>query len=164
MAERGVAFAVPPQAILIAIGIHALWGGNPVAVKFSLLVFPPLWTAFFRFTIAIVCILAWARIRGLRFWPSRNEWPVLLALSLLFTIQIATMNVGFDLTSGALGSVLIATNPIFASLFMHRFIAGNRLTTLRDPLSDMDLAAANGNPAVWTDGQPIIHVRMLNKS
>jgi drug/metabolite transporter (DMT)-like permease len=131
MADRGVALAVPPQAILIAIGIHALWGGNPVAVKFSLLVFPPLWTAFFRFTIAIVCIIVWARVRGLRFWPSRNEWPVLLALSLLFTIQIATMNAGFDLTSGAMGSVLIATNPIFAAMFAHLFIAGDRLTTLR---------------------------------
>ncbi len=131
MAERGIAFAVPPQAILIAIGIHSLWGGNVVAIKYSLLVFPPLWTAFFRFAIAIVCILVWARVRGLRFWPSRNEWPVLLLLALLFSIQIAAMNMGFDRTSGALGSVLNATNPIFAALFIPLMIAGNRLTMLR---------------------------------
>ena len=34
--------AVPVQAVVIAVLIHILWGGNPVAVKFSLLVFPPL--------------------------------------------------------------------------------------------------------------------------
>lgn len=131
MIDRGFALEVPLKAILIAIGIHALWGGNPVAVKFSLLVFPPLWTAFLRFAIAIVCILMWARIRGLRVWPSRNEWPALLVLTSLFSVQIATMNAGFDLTSGAMGSVLIATNPLFSALFMHLMLPGNRLTLLR---------------------------------
>ena len=53
--------AVPAQAIVISVLIHVLWGANPVAVKYSLLVFPPLWTAFFRFVIAIVCVGIWAK-------------------------------------------------------------------------------------------------------
>ena len=75
---------VPLRAILIAIVIHTLWGGNPVAVKFGLLVFPPMSSAFIRFALAIACIAVWAKVKRIRFWPRRNEWLVLLGLSVLF--------------------------------------------------------------------------------
>lgn len=120
--------SVPLRAVVISVFIHTLWGGNPVAVKFSLLVFPPMWTAFLRFVIAVLCIAAWARLNRIRFWPSRDEWPVLIGLGLLFTVQIAAMNIGFDLTTGAMASVLISTNPLFAALFAHYLFAGDRLT------------------------------------
>ena len=90
--------AVPLPAIAIAVLVHILWGGNPVAVKYSLLAFPPLWTAFFRFLIAIACVGIWAKMRGVPILPARHEWPALLFIGVLFTVQIATMNIGFDLT------------------------------------------------------------------
>lgn len=120
--------AVPMQAIVIALLIHILWGANPVAVKYSLLVFPPLWTAFFRFVIAIVCVAIWAKSIGVGIWPARHEWRVLSLIGVMFTVQIASMNIGFDLTSGSMGAVLIATNPIFAALFAHFLLAGDRLS------------------------------------
>jgi drug/metabolite transporter (DMT)-like permease len=119
------------QAIVIALLIHVLWGGNPVAVKYSLLVFPPLWTAFFRFAIAIVCVGIWAKMSGVPIWPARHEWRALLLIGVLFTVQIALMNIGFDLTSGSMGAVLIATNPIFAALFAHFLLAGDRLSVAK---------------------------------
>ena len=66
--------AIPVQAIVISVVIHSLWGGNPVAVKFGLLVFPPMWTAFLRFVLAIACIALWAWYRGIRIWPRRSEF------------------------------------------------------------------------------------------
>lgn len=123
--------AVPVQAIVIAMLIHILWGGNPVAVKFSLLVFPPLWTAFFRFAIAIVCVGIWAKMSGIAIWPAPGEWRPLALIAALFTVQIAAMNIGFDLTTGSMGAVLIATNPIFAALFAHFLIAGDRLSLVK---------------------------------
>jgi hypothetical protein len=123
--------AVPLQAIVIAVLIHILWGGNPVAVKYSLLVFPPLWTAFFRFAIAIVCVAIWAKMSGVSIWPARHEWRPLALIGTLFTVQIAAMNIGFDLTTGSMGAVLIATNPIFAALFAHILIAGDRLSAVK---------------------------------
>ncbi len=125
------AVAVPMQAIAIALLIHVLWGANPVAVKYSLLVFPPLWTAFFRFVIAIVCVAIWAKMIGVNIWPARHEWRALLFIGVMFTVQIAAMNIGFDLTSGSMGAVLIATNPIFAALFAHFLLAGDRLSVLK---------------------------------
>jgi len=123
--------AVPLQAIVIAVLIHILWGGNPVAVKYSLLVFPPLWTAFFRFAIAIVCVAIWAKMSGISIWPARHEWRPLALIGTLFTVQIAAMNIGFDLTTGSMGAILIATNPIFAALFAHFLIAGDRLSAAK---------------------------------
>jgi len=123
--------AVPAQAIVISVLIHILWGANPVAVKYSLLVFPPLWTAFFRFVIAIVCVGIWAKVSGVSVWPRPGEWRPLAFIGALFTVQIGLMNTGFDLTTGSMGAVLIATNPIFAALFAHFLIAGDRLSVVK---------------------------------
>jgi drug/metabolite transporter (DMT)-like permease len=127
-ASSRAVLAVPAQAIVISVLIHVLWGANPVAVKYSLLVFPPLWTAFFRFFIAILCVGIWAKLRGVAFWPRPGEWRPLAFIAALFTVQIGAMNIGFNLTTGSMGSVLIATNPIFAALFAHFLIAGDRLS------------------------------------
>lgn len=117
--------------ILVAVTIHFLWGGNPVAVKFSLEVFPPLWTGFLRFLVASCCVGIWAHFRGVGLWPSRHEWPALLLIGGLFAVQIALMNTGFDRTGAAMGSVLIATNPLFAVFFTHLLVAGDRLNARR---------------------------------
>lgn len=126
-----MALSVPLGAVLVSLVIHSLWGGNPVAVKFSLIAFPPLTTAFLRFAIGIACIALWARWRGVRLLPERGEWRPLWIVALLFAVQIASMNVGFHHTSGAMGSVLIATNPLFAVVFAHFLVAGDRMTAAR---------------------------------
>ncbi len=118
----------PLRAAALAVFIHTLWGANPVAVKYGLWVFPPLWTGFFRFLIAIACIAVWARGTGVPIWPRRGEWPALLWLGVLFTVQIAAMNIGFDHTTAAMGAVLIATNPLFASVFAHFMLDEDRLS------------------------------------
>ncbi len=123
-----MALAVPLGAVLVSIVIHSLWGGNPVAVKLSLAAFPPLTTAFLRFAIGIACIALWAHWRGVRLLPDKGEWRALWIVAVLFAMQIALMNVGFDHTSGAMGSVLIATNPLFAVTFAHFLVTGDRMT------------------------------------
>ncbi len=120
--------SVPLRAVVVAIVIHTLWGGNPVAVKLGLEVFPPMWSAFVRFTLGIACVSLWAWWRGIALWPARHEWRALIGLSLLFALQIGTMNIGFDLSSGAMSAILIATNPLFAALAAHYLIRGDRLT------------------------------------
>ena len=126
-----MALSVPLGAVLVSLAVHSLWGGNPVAVKLSLEAFPPLTTAFLRFAIGIACIALWARWRGVRLWPERGEWRALWIVAVLFAVQIALMNFGFDRTSGAMGSVLIATNPLFAVMFAHFIIAGDRMTAAK---------------------------------
>ena len=117
--------------IVLAVAVHSLWGGNAVAIKLSLEAFPPMWTAFLRFSIAVVCVALWAGFRGIPMRPKRSEWWWLVLLGIFFSIQIGVMNIGFQHTSGSIGSILMATNPIFAALWAHFLVAGDRLTRQR---------------------------------
>ena len=144
-----MALSVPLGAVLVSIVVHSLWGGNPVAVKFSLLAFPPLTTAFLRFAIGIACIALWAHWRGIGLRPEREEWRPLWILAVLFAAQIGLMNVGFDRTSGAMGSVLIATNPLFAVMFAHFLVAGDHMTVAK--ASGLAVAMAGTSLALLAD-------------
>lgn len=119
---------LPLKAVLVAIVLHTLWGGNPVAIKLALEAFPPVLNAFFRFVIGILCIAAWARLSHVQLWPKTGEWRGLFALSVLFAVQIALLNIGIDRTTGASASVLISAHPLFAALLAHLYIRDDRLT------------------------------------
>lgn len=140
--------------MLAALAIHTLWGGNPVAVKLGLEAFPPLWSGFLRFALGCLCVLAWARHARIPVLPVRGEWPALLALGALFTLQIALMNVGFGATTAANGAVLIAANPLFGVLFAHFLIPGDRVSAKRA----IGVAVAFGGVAlVLTRGAGLAH-------
>lgn len=117
--------------MLAALAIHTLWGGNPVAVKLGLEAFPPLWSGFLRFALGCLCVAAWARYARIPLMPERGEWAALIAISLLFTVQIWLMNVGFGATTAANGAVLISANPLFGVLFAHFLIPGDRVGVAR---------------------------------
>jgi drug/metabolite transporter (DMT)-like permease len=117
--------------VLAALAIHSLWGGNPVAVKLGLAAFPPLWSGFLRFVIGCACVYAWARYLRVPIRPERAEWPALLVIGALFTVQIAQMNYGFGATTAANGAVLISTNPLFGVLCAHFLVPGDRVGPAR---------------------------------
>jgi len=122
---------IPLPAIVAAVVIHILWGANPVAVKIGLEAFPVFWSAFLRFTLALICVFAWAKYKRIRLMPSRAEWRPLSILAAVFWIQIWSMNKGFDMSSGAISSVLLGTHPLFAAVFAHFWITGDKLRTGR---------------------------------
>lgn len=148
--------AVPWSAVLAAVAIHVLWGANVVAVKIGLIAIPPLWSAFWRFVLGALCIAAWARLRGVGLRPERGEWPALLLLGLFFTVQIAVMYVGIDLSSGAIAAILVSTNPLFASLLSHFFVPDDRV----GPLRAVGLAVAFGGICIIFvgGGQPFFEI------
>lgn len=123
--------SIPPRAIAAALLIHALWGGNPVAVKLGLAAFPPLWSGFLRFALGCACVALWAALARIPLRPPREEWPAMAVLGVLFTLQIALMNFGFAATTGTNSSVLISTNPLFGLLFAHFLIPGDRVRVVR---------------------------------
>ena len=119
------------MVVAVAVAMNCIWGGNPVAVKLSLEAFPPFWTAFLRFCLGIACVGVWARLAGIRLFPSAEEWKPFLGLSLLFGVQIWVMNVGFGLTTGVMGSVLNSVYPLVAALLGPLAVAGDRLDSIR---------------------------------
>lgn len=119
--------SIPTWAIFAALGIHTLWGANPVAVKLGLEAFPPLTSGFLRFAIGCMCVFLWARAMRVEILPRRDEWPGLAIIGLIFTLQIGLMNVGLDKTSATNGAVLISANPLFGVLFAHFIVPGDRV-------------------------------------
>ena len=126
-----MAWSIPARALLAALAIHTLWGGNPVAVKLGLELFPPFWSGFLRFVLGAACVALWALVARIPLWPTREEWPTYLWMGLLFTLQIAIMNIGFGATTAANSAVLIATNPLFGVLFAHFLVPGDRVRPAR---------------------------------
>lgn len=126
-----MSWSIPPRAVLAALAIHTLWGGNPVAVKLGLEVFPPLWSGFLRFALGATCVALWALVARIPLMPTREEWPTYLWLGVLFTLQIALLNTGFGATTAVNGAVLVSTNPLFGVLFAHFLVPGDRLRPAR---------------------------------
>lgn len=155
--SAGLPAGLPLTVIATALFIHTLWGANPVAVKFGLIAFPPWTSALLRFVIALVCVGIWAKMNGYRLTPQRHEWRGLGMLALLFVVQIISMNVGYGLSTGAMGAVLLATYPLFAAVFSRMILPSERLHTQRIAglllafsgavvvlLKDIDLTAVDG--------------------
>ncbi len=119
------------SAALLAIAVSISRGGNQVAIKFALAAVAPLWTAFARMSVSAIAVGIYARSAGIRLWPEPADRRQLVLLGVMYTSQIALLHWGADLTSPAYAVTLINTNPIFANLIAHFFIAADRLTPRR---------------------------------
>ena len=107
-----------------------LWGANPVAIKVGLADMPPLRLAWMRFVVGAVVVLGWAwatrRLRNVR--VDAGEIRPLAVLGLIFTAQVATMNVGTALTSAADSAILLNLYAVHTVVLSHFMIPGDRLT------------------------------------
>lgn len=117
----------------LALLVSIFWGANPVAIKIGLADAPPLKLAALRFLVGGSVILGWAaltgRLAGVRI--TRQEWRPLAVLGLLFTAQIATMNIGTSLTSAAHSAILLNLYAVHTVVLSHFLIPGDRLTPRR---------------------------------
>ncbi len=111
--------------------LAALWGGNPVAIKVGLDDAPPLRLGWMRIAIGGVVVLAWALASRQSLRVLRSEWLPLAALGLLFSTQLAFMNIGQDRTTVGHAAVITATFPLWTGLFAHFIVPGDRYTTMR---------------------------------
>ena len=120
---------LPGRVMAIALFLALLWGGLGPALKISLAGVPPLGVAWLRFATGMIAITLWAvLVERERIIPTRAEIPHLLALGVLFTCQIVTLNIGTRDTSAGHSSTLLSAYPLFVALFAHRLVPGDRLS------------------------------------
>jgi drug/metabolite transporter (DMT)-like permease len=139
------------SSALLALLVSALWGGNVVALKLSLTLFAPFWSAWWRMLLGVVTVGAWARTRRVALSPDPGEPRSLVVLGFLFTAQIALLNLGANLTSPAYAVVLLNSHPIFSNLLGHFVASEQRLSTIRV----MGLAVAFGGICYLSLGRPV---------
>ncbi len=110
-----------------------IWGANPVAIKLGLIDTPPLRLAAMRMILGGLVILVWAnatgRLGGIR--VARDEWRPLIVIGVLFAAQIATMNIGTDMTSAAHSAIILNLYAVHFVVLAHFMIPGDRLTLRR---------------------------------
>ena len=106
----------------------ALWGGNPVAVSFSVDTLPPVAVAGIRFAMATGFMFFWCRFEGAELRLRTGQvLPVSLAALGLF-LQIATFNIGVQLSNSSHASMMINTFVFWVVIIEHFFTRGDRLT------------------------------------
>ena len=98
-------------AALLVVLCCALWGGNSVAVKFTVAHIPPIGCAGIRFFLSVGLIALWCRIEGTSLRLTRQQiWPVVNNAFLLF-VQMAAFNWGTQHTHAGRASVFINVHP-----------------------------------------------------
>jgi drug/metabolite transporter (DMT)-like permease len=107
----------------------AIFGSNAVAIKISLSGLGPFTTAGLRFSIAALVIFLWAKITRRSFSIREGQLHQLLVVSLMFTVQLSLLYLGFSKTNASRGTLLINLQPFFVLFLAHYFIPGDRITT-----------------------------------
>ncbi len=130
-ASLAVTRPVTWQVGLFALLISFFWSGNIVSIKLGLAAIPPMWSAFWRMLVATAAVAAWARLRGSRVLPARGEARQFLALSVMYTVQIALFNLAVFYTSPAYAVILLNTHPVIVNLISHYYVREDRLTPAR---------------------------------
>ena len=156
LVTRRQAFSRNPSAIGIATAAVALlcsvlWGGNAVAIRFSIDDLPPIGMAGLRFALALVLMALWCRWRGIGYCVHRHQVPAIAIAGLLLFVQIALLNIGMQYTNSAHGTIFINTYPVFVAVFGWWLLSGESLSVRKlvgIAVAFVGMTVATGQPAL----------------
>jgi drug/metabolite transporter (DMT)-like permease len=83
------------KIIIFVILLALLWGGNSVSIKIGLQDIPPLALAGFRFLLGLLAVGCWSVTQRIRIAMNSGEFVPLTCLSVIFLLQIISLNVVF---------------------------------------------------------------------
>ncbi len=116
------------RSSLYAAFLCMLFGGNAVAIKFSLSGLGAFTAAGSRFTIAAFVIFLWAMFKKQSLKINKKQMLQLFVLSQFFIIQSAFLYMGLTMTSASHGVLIINLSPFFVLFLAHFFIPGDDIT------------------------------------
>lgn len=116
------------RIILALAAVYTIWGSTYLAIRYSLVDFPPFLMAGSRFVIAGAVLGAFALLRG-NAWPTRRQWRNGFILGfLLFVVGNGGVVFAEQWIASSLVATAVASMPIFATVFGYFF--GRELTRL----------------------------------
>jgi drug/metabolite transporter (DMT)-like permease len=114
-------------AIALMVLLCASWGLQQVAIKVAASGVSPVMQAGIRSIIAVVLVLAWARLRGIELATRDGTlWNGLLC-GALFGAEFIFIYRGLEFTTASRMVVFIYLAPCFTALGVHFFVKGERL-------------------------------------
>ncbi len=145
------------RAVLLTLLTVVLWGGNPVATRFSIDALPPITVAGLRFLMATVVMIAWCRIERVSFRVQPHQWrPILIAGTLLF-LQITTFTFGAAWTSSSHASLFVNTFVFWVVGLEHFFLHTDRMTGAK--LGGLIVAAVGVAALLWPSSSAVAIVQ-----
>ena len=119
-------------ALVVWLGLCAIWGSTWLAIKLGLRDLPPLTFAGIRFAAAAPVLFGIAALRGARLPRAARDWRLLAYTGLLtITVNYALVFWGEQYISSGLAAVLSATVPLFGLPLAHRYLASEPLNRWR---------------------------------
>lgn len=116
------------RIILALAAVYVIWGSTYLAIRYSLIDFPPFIMAGSRFVIAGIVLGAFALWRGGMF-PTGKQWLNSFLLGfLLFVVGNGGVVFAEQWIASSLAATAVASMPIFATVFGYFF--GRELTRL----------------------------------
>lgn len=95
-----------------------IWGTSWVAIKFSLLGFPPFLGAALRFFLASLLLAGYARWKSIPLTPSRESLrDVVWTAFLVYVVDYGLIYWGEQYLSAGVTAIFFSTFPLFAALF-----------------------------------------------
>ncbi|MEM1077144.1 MAG: DMT family transporter [Pseudomonadota bacterium] len=126
------------------IGFALLMGINQVAIKVVGEGLQPVFAAGLRSLGAVVCILIWMRLRGLKVEIAPGTAKAGLAIGALFALEFVFLFNALDLGNVTRVSVIFYSMPVWLALIGHWVLPGEQMT----PVKMLGLALAFGGVAV----------------
>ena len=115
-------------ALVVWLGLCAIWGSTWLAIKLGLRDLPPLTFAGIRFAAAALVLFGISALRGFRLPTAAREWRLLAYTGLLtITLNYGLVFWGEQYISSGLAAVLSATVPLFGLPLAHRYLASEPL-------------------------------------
>lgn len=123
-ANENVTLKAVPMVLVLA----CLWGGNSVAMKVALRDMPPFFLAGLRFALGAIIIGLWGTLCKIELTLQKSQFVNLVVLSLIFSAQICTFNLGTEFTTASRASIFINVHPFLIAILAHLFIPDDKLT------------------------------------
>jgi drug/metabolite transporter (DMT)-like permease len=107
--------------VIAYVAVCIVWGSTYLGIRVALESYPPFFLAAARFLLAGGVLYAWLRVRGERS-PRLAEWgAAVLTGALFFVVGNAFLNVAERSVSTGMVSVLVATLPLWMTVFAPLF-------------------------------------------
>lgn len=116
------------KASLFMVLLCTIFGGNGVAIKYSLTGLGPFTSAGIRFSLASLVLFVWARIQHIPLGLTRRQMGLILIQGFLFSIQGSCFHIGLVRTTVSHGALISNVVPFLVLILAHCFIPGDRIT------------------------------------
>jgi drug/metabolite transporter (DMT)-like permease len=120
--------ALDRNAYAWMLGLTALWGFQQVMVKWTAPEISFVMQAALRSTLATLCVLVWARLRGIALFDRDGTLGAGVAAGLLFAGELVFIYAGLAHTDASRMSVFIYLTPALTALGLHFVVHTERLS------------------------------------